>query len=128
MKQKIEELARNANMVELDYCPGFPDVKYPKNFEKFAELLVRECMAIVAPSPTDSDVTKAILSEAVGKIDKAFCKSTIKQGSRVKVVSGFNVGAKGVVNYVDPTGKYWVRRDWASSDVFYHFEELVEIE
>jgi len=43
MNERIRELARKANMVEVEYSPGFPDIRYPKNFEKFAELIVREC-------------------------------------------------------------------------------------
>lgn len=45
MNDRIKELARKANMVEVEYHPGFPDIKYPANFEKFAELIVKECMA-----------------------------------------------------------------------------------
>lgn len=44
MNERIKELARKANMVEVEYSPGFPDIRYPKNFEKFAELIVRECV------------------------------------------------------------------------------------
>jgi hypothetical protein len=43
MNERIKELARKANMVEVEYSPGFPDIRYPKNFEKFAELIVAEC-------------------------------------------------------------------------------------
>jgi hypothetical protein len=46
MNERIKELARKANMVEVEYSPGFPDIRYPKNFEKFAELIVRECANI----------------------------------------------------------------------------------
>jgi hypothetical protein len=46
MNERIQELARKANMVEVEYSPGFPDIRYPKNFEKFAELIVRECMSM----------------------------------------------------------------------------------
>jgi hypothetical protein len=47
MNERIKELARKANMVEVEYSPGFPDIRYPKNFEKFAELIVRECVDII---------------------------------------------------------------------------------
>jgi hypothetical protein len=47
MNERIRELARKANMVEVEYSPGFPDIRYPKNFEKFAELIVRECVDII---------------------------------------------------------------------------------
>ena len=46
MNERIKELARKANMVEVEYSPGFPDIRYPKNFEKFAELIVKECAKV----------------------------------------------------------------------------------
>jgi hypothetical protein len=49
---------------------------------------------------------------------------SFRVGGRVKVIAGFNVGAKGTVNYIEPSGKLWVRRDGASSDVFYMPEEV----
>lgn len=54
MNDRIKELARKANMVEVEYCPGFPDIKYPANFEKFAELIIKEC-AQLADSGYGSD-------------------------------------------------------------------------
>jgi len=54
MNERIKELARKANMVEVEYSPGFPDIRYPKNFEKFAELIVLECASVVN-SRDDSD-------------------------------------------------------------------------
>lgn len=49
-----------------------------------------------------------------------------KRGDRVQAnqTAGFNKGAKGVVQYVEPCGKIWVLRDGASGDIFYHAEEL----
>jgi len=47
MNKRIEELARKANMVEVEYSPGFPDIKYPKNLKKFAELLIEAVMVEV---------------------------------------------------------------------------------
>jgi hypothetical protein len=44
MNSRIRELANKAGMVEVEYHPGFPDIRYPKNFEKFAQLIVRECI------------------------------------------------------------------------------------
>lgn len=55
-------------------------------------------------------------------------EKSITIGSRIKVISGFNVGAKGTVSYIEPSGKLWVRRDGASSDVFYHSEEVIGVE
>lgn len=52
--------------------------------------------------------------------------TTFKRGDRVQanLYAGFHKGAKGVVQYVEPSGKIWVLRDGASSDVFYHSVEL----
>ncbi len=44
MNERIKELARKSNMVEVEYHPGFPNIKYPKNLEIFAELIIRECI------------------------------------------------------------------------------------
>jgi hypothetical protein len=44
MNSRIRELATKAGMVEVEYHPGFPDIRYPKNFEKFAQLIVQECI------------------------------------------------------------------------------------
>lgn len=53
----------------------------------------------------------------------------IRRGHRVKVVAGFNVGAHGVVEFVEPSGeKIWVLRDGASTPVFYHPKELQKID
>ena len=86
--------------------------------EKFAELIVKEC----ALQCNHNDDMDRIL-EYFG-VDS----TSIKVGSRVKVVSGFNVGAKGTVSYIEPTGRMWVMRDGASTDVFYTPDEVVRIE
>lgn len=53
-------------------------------------------------------------------------KLQFKQGDRIQVkqTAGFHRGALGVVQYVAPDGKIWIRRDNASSDVFYFADEL----
>ena len=48
--------------------------------------------------------------------------------ANLRYVSGFNVGAKGTVSYIEPTGRMWVMRDGASTDVFYTPDEVVRIE
>lgn len=47
-------------------------------------------------------------------------------GDRVQATdeAGFHKGAKGVITYIEPTGKCWVRRDGASSDIWYDKGEL----
>jgi hypothetical protein len=63
MNKRIQELARKANMVEVEYSPGFPDIRYPKNFEKFAELIVRECAnrASWAQDTNEADIGGEVL-------------------------------------------------------------------
>ena len=80
---------------------------------KFAELIIRECATLAFDGPNG-------ILEHFGVED-----NSIKVGSRIKVVSRFNVGARGTVTYIEPTGKLWVRRDGASSDVSYYPEEVI---
>lgn len=48
-------------------------------------------------------------------------------GDRVQATetAGFHKGAKGTIVYIEPTGKCWVRRDGASSDIWYDKGELI---
>ena len=48
------------------------------------------------------------------------------RGDRVSVnsSSGFHQGARGVVEFVEPSGKVWVLRDGASGPVFFYPKEL----
>ena len=82
--------------------------------EKLVEMVVRECVSLTFDGPGG-------ILEHFGITDH------IVVGSRVKVIAGFNVGARGTVRYIEPTGRLWVRRDNAGSDVFYHPEEVVEL-
>ena len=95
---------------------------------KFAELIVAECAGIAyeydIPNLTGSGDFIGNRIMAHFGVDS----TSIKVGSRVKVVSGFNVGAKGTVSYIEPTGRMWVMRDGASTDVFYTPDEVVRIE
>jgi hypothetical protein len=43
MNERIRQLARDSYMVEVVCSQKSVKVNYPKNFEKFAELIVREC-------------------------------------------------------------------------------------
>ena len=43
MNERIRQLARDSHMVEVVCSQKSVKVNYPKNFEKFAELIVREC-------------------------------------------------------------------------------------
>jgi len=46
MNERIRQLARDSYMVEVVCSQKSVKVNYPKNFEKFAELIVRECASI----------------------------------------------------------------------------------
>lgn len=55
--------------------------------------------------------------------------SALRRGHVVQVIAGFNVGARGVVEFVEPSGqKIWVLRNGASTPVFYHPDELIKID
>ena len=104
-----------------------------KFMEKFAELIVQECMACstwVGKMNTNSCEPIHTAHAINQRIKRLFGvkDNSIKVGSRVKVVSGFNVGAKGTVSYIEPTGRMWVMRNGASTDVFYMPDEVMEIE
>ena len=43
MNERIRQLARDSHMVEVVCSQKSVKVNYPKNFEKFAELIVKEC-------------------------------------------------------------------------------------
>lgn len=49
-----------------------------------------------------------------------------KRGDRVRVneTSGFNKGAEGVVEFVEPSGRTWVLREGSSGPVFFYPSEL----
>ena len=110
MNKRIDELAQKAGIFKPKEFYQHIDAL---QLEKFAELIVRECATLAFDGPNG-------ILEHFGVND-----NSIKVGSRVKVVSKFNVGARGTVNYIEPSGKLWVRRDGASSDVFYHPEEVI---
>jgi predicted transcriptional regulator len=44
MNERIRQLARDSYMVEVVCSQKSVKVNYPKNFEKFAELIVKECI------------------------------------------------------------------------------------
>jgi hypothetical protein len=113
MNKRIKELADEAKMSTYLLAYG---VEFNISIEKFAELIVRECASLAYDGPGG-------ILEHFGVND-----NLIKVGSRIKVISGFNVGAKGTVSYIEPTGRMWVMRDGASSDVFYHPEEVIGVE
>ena len=121
MNKRIRLLAEQAGAETWSRAPmravtglAFTD----ENLEKFAELIVRECADIA--DKAEPYKANELIKEHFGVED-----NSIKVGSRIKVVSKFNVGARGTVNYIEPTGKLWVRRDGASSDVSYYPTEVI---
>ena len=121
MNKRIRLLAEQAGAETWSRAPmravtglAFTD----ENLEKFAELIVRECADIA--DKAEPYKANELIKEHFGVED-----NSIKVGSRIKVVSKFNVGARGTVNYIEPSGKLWVRRDGASSDVSYYPTEVI---
>jgi len=125
MNERIRELVRQA-VESVDIVTGneslddeLAKMYIPDCFsEKFAELIIRECSDIA--DKAEPYKANDLIKQHFGVEDKS-----IKVGSRIKVVSKFNVGARGTVNYIEPTGKLWVRRDGASSDVSYYPTEVI---
>ena len=122
MNERIKQLALQAGLVQngdfgMKRWEGpRSDSINDRDLEKFAELIVRECATLAFDGPNG-------ILEHFGVND-----NSIKVGSRIKVVSRFNVGARGTVTYIEPTGKLWVRRDGASSDVSYYPTEVIGVD
>ena len=119
MNERIDQL-----LVKAGAYFGGEGVDY-SNFDpkKFAELIVLECMYVGRLAQINNQLVDSEIKDHFGVEE-----TSIKIGSRIKVISGFNVGAKGTVSYIEPSGKLWVRRDRASSDVFYHPEEVIGVD
>ena len=113
----------NENLKKLMKQADYPAPEMAFEAQKLAELIVLECAVIVGSMEEPHQDIAKLIKQHFG-VDS----TSIKVGSRVKVVSGFNVGAKGTVSYIEPTGRMWVMRDGASTDVFYTPDEVVRIE
>ena len=94
-----------------------------------AKMMNRFCRSSVENDKREDMINKIHELE----IENASLKSKLKEpektfvrGGRVVVneSSGFNRGARGVVEFVEPSGKVWVLRDGASSPVYFHPSEL----
>jgi hypothetical protein len=121
MNERLRQL-----MVQADY----PAPEIALRAQKLAQLIVQECVGVVEGGSFlhDQAPTAVFARECSAAIKRHFGEdSSIRVGGRVKVVSGFNVGARGTVSYIEPTGRLWVRRDGASTDVFYTPDEVVGI-
>lgn len=81
-------------------------------------------------APIDRPALARVLGAFAQLYHQPSIKLKFKQGDRIQVkqTAGFHRGALGVVQYVAPDGKIWVRRDNASSDVFYFADELQPID
>ena len=126
MNERIKELATQAGEeIKAEYEDESRRNRRLYNeifLPKFAELIVQDIHQYVDSMDTAQVISNGILKRY------GFDSTSIRVGSRVKVVSGFNVGAKGTVSYIEPTGRMWVMRDGASTDVFYTPDEVVRIE
>lgn len=74
---------------------------------------------------------RVAVGKAVAQCEPKVVPPPIKYevGDRVKgsPTCGFHAGFTGVVKYVEPNGTLWVRRDGASSDVFYKPHEVEHV-
>ena len=126
MNERIKELLLKAGWDGYEALDG-------RN-QKFAELIVDDCIDIIRgrkyQAMEESWLVDEAMSVAEMDLEEHFgvLGNQIKVGSRIEVISGFHVGARGTVNYIEPSGRMWVRRDGASSDVFYNPEEVIGVE
>ena len=131
MNERIKQLVKQAKD-HADYYAMLSDGMEQEIFtEKFAELIIVECATLVDAAFDIDEHSGEVVSYADGtQLKEHFGVDavSIKVGSRIKVISGFNVSAKGTVKYIEPSGRLWVLRDGASSDVFYHADEVVGVE
>lgn len=129
----MEHTLRFARLAEIPLSPSqFSGVLTANVSEydlaKFAELTINECCAKLLAMDEKAGNNHNYYRHAAIEIKRHFgVDDGLKIGDTIKVVAGFNVGASGVINYIDPTGKIWVRRKGADSDVFYYIYELKKI-
>lgn len=68
MNKRIRELAKEAAR-EMNESGTYSDHKFQ---EKFAELLVRECMSVIKADPQDGETINCIINLANIKLEKHF--------------------------------------------------------
>ena len=72
MNERIRELARQAGALPTQDC-GVPQWYIDEDeFEKFAELIVRECLTFVEPMPGSGDIDDLALEAAREGIKEHF--------------------------------------------------------
>jgi cytochrome c556 len=71
MNERIRELAARAGMIKDEYN-GFDRNKLTQAEQKFAELIVRECMSLIKADPEDGDAINCISNLAIMKLEKYF--------------------------------------------------------
>ncbi len=56
MNKRIEELVKQATTIEIISGRGFDETQYIDRFDKqkFAELIVKECLAVITPTEHDT--------------------------------------------------------------------------
>ena len=118
---KIRELLAKAGGIQYDEDGDeLTPILVGTDLAKFAELIVRECAEVADGNWADPGHQIKLHFEISDPV--------IQIGSRVRVLSGFGVKANGTVNYIEPSGKLWVRHDGATSDVFYRLNEVKVLE
>jgi hypothetical protein len=71
MNEKIRELAERANWLFADKVTGeFTD--YDKRIQKFAELIIRECVGILEPKSRYMGEGPEVLKDKIRQIKKHF--------------------------------------------------------
>jgi predicted transcriptional regulator len=80
MNERIRQLARDSYMVEVVCSQKSVKVNYPKNFEKFAELIVRECIGILE---TEIELVKGYKSTACNDFDVRWHEGKIEHFAKL---------------------------------------------
>lgn len=118
MSAILRKYARESG-IEI-YGLGTDRAKWETALQRYTVHVVRGCIWAFGETRTEPSLEKYVF-DWMGISNN----SELAIGDRIKVVAGFNIGAKGVIQYIEPSGKLWVRRDGASSDVFYMRDEVV---
>lgn len=96
-----------------------------------AKFLSRFCRPSVEEDNRQQMLEKiAYLEAELENLRPKTVEKVFKRGDRVEVnnQSGFHRGAKGIVEFVEPSGKVWVLRDKCVSAVFFYPKELDLVE
>jgi hypothetical protein len=123
MNKNILQLVKKAGGEVCELCLTSNPPQYVKQvfldqrtIEKFADLLLKDIFNL----DVHEIKTKYDIDMRPGAITRA-----IKRGDRVRIIGGFDVGAKGTVEFVQPAGDcIWILRDGTTDACWYRKEEL----